>query len=158
MILSTFCSANDLIVSRNIKIVYEEPLMMSHSMNSLIFKYGGWYFSHSVVNPETMYSNIDLTGVENEFIKSLFDSDIRKKFPMWLSSLSEEQSISLGVSNNNVIEKTIGEVKLYAAYNLSDGMGHVFLIEENIAHHLTIVGSELQYKKLITWLKERQVI
>ncbi|MDO6686729.1 MULTISPECIES: hypothetical protein [unclassified Agarivorans] len=155
VLLSVRTLASELIISSDIKITYPEPELISHSSDTLILKYPNWTFSHSAINPETMYAAIDLTGIELDFIQSIFVSELRNKQPDWLSTLATEQAESLGLSSNKAIEKALGTATIYAVYNSDETTGYVFLVEDTQAHQITIIGSKKHYLNVIQWLKLR---
>ncbi|GAB1623754.1 hypothetical protein AAOGI_38040 [Agarivorans albus] len=155
VLFSVRALAGSLIISPDIKITYPEPELISHNSDTLIVKYTDWTFSHSAINPETMYAAIDLTGVELDFIQSIFVPELRDKQPAWLSALATEQAESLGLSSNKAIDKTLGTATIYAVYNSDETMGTIFLVEDKQAHQLTVIGSRKHYLDLIQWLQLR---
>ena len=80
-----------LVVSQDLALEYPELELISHSSNMLILKYDDWVLSHQVVDGESMYSQVDLTGVTGEFIQSIFIPEKRSVLPNWLQLLAEEQ-------------------------------------------------------------------
>ena len=80
-----------LVVSQDLALEYPEPELISHLSNILILKYDDWVLSHQVVDGESMYSQVDLTGVAGEFIQSIFIPEKRSVLPNWLQLLAEEQ-------------------------------------------------------------------
>ncbi|WP_432468903.1 hypothetical protein [Agarivorans sp. Z349TD_8] len=97
MLISTFTFAGELVVSPSFKITYPEPELISHSADTLILKYGDWNFSHAIINPETMYASIDLSGLELAFVKSIFSPEVRETQATWLAALAAEQAATFGL-------------------------------------------------------------
>jgi len=155
MLFSTVTFAGELVVSPSLKVTYTEPKLISHSSETLILKYEDWYFSHSLINPQTMYSSIDLSGLELEFVKSIFSPQLRETQPAWLAALSTEQAETFGLPTNKVIEKTLGTATIYAVYIADESMGHIFVIEEEQAHQLTMLGKKERFSELMSAIKER---
>lgn len=159
LILLCFCISsygnNDLILSNKTTISYPLPNMISHSGNMLIMKYDDWYFSHELIDPTKIYPAIDLSGLEREFIKSLFDASLRQKFPKWLAELSIEQANVFGISNNNFDYKKFKEIELYSIFNADSSEANIFIFEENQIHHINFNGAKRKYTDLINTIKER---
>ncbi len=155
LLLSSFCSAEQLILSSKLSLDYDPPALISHTQSSLIVKYEDWYFAHEVVDPENFYQQINLTGIERDFIKSLFDKDLRKQFPKWLAALSEEQASELEISVNNTLRKKVGDAELLAAYSNNAQSAHIYIFDDHSIHHLTYYGSKDNYRHLISRIKER---
>jgi hypothetical protein len=84
--------ADNLVLSTKLRLEYPTPLLISHMSTSLIVKYKDSSFMHVVVDPKGIYRQIDLTGLERDFSKSIFDDKARAKLPIWLSLVAEEQS------------------------------------------------------------------
>ena len=147
---------NQLILSKNIVLHYEQPEEISHADRLLIFKYQDWYFSHQNVDPKTMYRGVDLTGLLQDFIRSMFDQDARKALPAgWLEELSREQSAAFGIKDGNsgLIKKGFGS--LYHMFNQEEGRGEIFILEENQTHWLQVHSSKEKFQELIENIKER---
>ncbi len=149
------CYSDILILSDKLKLNYESPILISHTQDSLIVKYKDWNFFHVVVNPKTIYSNIDLTGVEKEFLISIFDIQKRQNLPNWLASLSTEQSKEFGVGSNNVYKSNIGKVKILGVYDKNRSAGYIYVFEELKTHNFVVYGTKSQYLSLINNIKVR---
>lgn len=148
--------SNELIISKNIVVEYEQPESISHTWQLLMFKYSDWYFSHQVVDPKTMYRGVDLTGMLQDFIRSMFDAENRKKLPTaWLAELSREQSEAFGINPNNSSSFTTGFGSIYQMYNEDDARGEIFIIEDSQTHWLQVHADKRKFLKLIESIKER---
>ena len=149
-------STNELILSKSISLHYEQPENISHSWRTIIFKYPDWYFSHEIVDPKTMYPRIDLKGLLQDYIRSMFDEEARNKLPAsWLEELAREQSAAFGIKGGNaeLMKKGFGE--LYHMFNQEEGRGEIFILEENQTHWLQVHSSKEQFQELIENIKER---
>lgn len=146
----------ELILSKNISLHYQQPENITHSWRTIIFKYPDWYFSHEIVDPKVMYSGIDLTGLLQDFIRSMFDEELRGKLPAgWLEELSREQSIAFGIKDGNTGLMNKGFGALYHMFSQDEGRGEIFILEENQTHWLQIHSSKEQFQDLIENIKER---
>jgi len=155
-IFSVSCyGSEELIISSQTTVGYEQPQVTSHAGNILMMKYDGWYFSHEIMDPVKIYPSIDLTGLEKDYVKSLFELPVRQTFPKWLSELSTEQADVFGLSDNNFDHKKLNKIEIYAIYDPESDKGNVFIIEENQVHHLNISGGKDKYTMLINSIKER---
>jgi len=149
------CYAATLVLSQQLNLEYEKPLVISHTEDFLIVKYKDWYFSHSIINAKSMHANIDLSGMERQYIKSMFDKETRNQFPRWLAELSKEQAQVLGVPNNKVDKSKIGEADIIAVYNEIEKSGFIYIFEALKIHNINVVGSKTHYYKLINSMEER---
>ncbi|MCG6202610.1 hypothetical protein [Psychromonas antarctica] len=145
----------DLIVSSQTLVEYDKPQVISHTGSVLIMKYDGWYFSHEIIDPVKIYPSIDLTGLEKDFVKSLFEVSVRKSFPKWLSELSAEQATVFGIYENKFDYKKLQKIEIYSIYDPESEKGNVFIIEDNQIHHINVNGKKDKYTNLINSIKER---
>ncbi|OZB13032.1 MAG: hypothetical protein B7X58_10280, partial [Marinobacter sp. 34-60-7] len=122
-------NARDLVLSQGLALAYPEPQLISHSSNTLILKYDGWVMTHRVVDPTAIYPKIDLSGLEKEYLTSIFIPDERESFPGWLRALSEEQASEYGLPSGQVIKKTVGEAQILGTYNDQRAEGYLFVFE-----------------------------
>ncbi len=152
---STTCRADVLVLSHGLKLEYPAPTLISHTGQSLIFKYADWSLVHEVVNPATIYAKVDLTGIESLFIKSIFDEKERDKLPAWLASLSSEQAKELGVTGRTTGKKTVGEAELLSVFDENRASGHIYLFEGSRIHHFVVQGQKGAFKSIIDNIKER---
>jgi len=148
-----FCSnvvlAQTLILSDKTQLKYDDPLLISHAVDTFIFKYKDWSFAHEVVNSKNIYLKVDLSGVERLYLSSIFDEKEREKLPRWLMALSEEQADSFGVKNNNVKRKKIGEADLIAVFGADQAIPHIYLFENLKIHHFVVHGNEKMLSDVI---------
>lgn len=79
-LLAGCASAESLVISSKLYIDYQRPDTSLHTEDTILFKYHEWSFSHSVVGPQTFYNGIDLTGLEHDYIESLFVKEKRISF------------------------------------------------------------------------------
>jgi hypothetical protein len=156
LVFCVSCHANEsLILSSETSIDYSHPKVISHGGNLLIMKYDNWYFSHELIDPIKLYPSIDLTGLEKDFIKSLFIPSIRESFPKWLGELSLEQASIFGITENKSVHKKFDNIEYYSIFDSNGKTGNIFIIEANQVHHLSFSGEIEQYTKLINSIKER---
>jgi len=148
-------AGNELILSREIVIDYQQPVKIGHFSNMLYIKYNSWDFSHELVNPKKIYETIDLTGMEHEYIRSLFDLSVRKQFPIWLNELSKEQAESFAINNDKYVHKNIASAELYGAFDEKSNKGNIFIIESSQIHHLTVSGEEEKFLNLINSIRSK---
>ncbi|NOZ51966.1 MAG: hypothetical protein GXP08_02300 [Gammaproteobacteria bacterium] len=149
------CFSDVLVLSHKLKIDYPKANLISHTQDSLIVKYDNWYFVHSVVDPKSIYSNIDLTGTENKFLRSIFDKNIRAELPGWLAALSNDQAKEFGVTINNVKHNKIGNADLLSVYDKDRSTAYTYIFDELTIHNIVVFGSEENYTTLINNIKER---
>ena len=152
-IFCSVCVSEPLVISAKLKVDYPKPLVILHNLNSMIFKYDEWYFSHEVINPKTMYQKLDLSGLEKNFIRSIFtDEELAAK---WLNELAKEQATIFGVGAYDVTKMNIGLAELLAVYNVKENKGYLFIIEESISHRFTMTGSKNKFNLILKSIKER---
>jgi hypothetical protein len=131
-----------LVVSQDLALEYPEPELISHSSNMLILKYADWVLSHQVVDGESMYSQVGLTGVTGEFIQSIFIPEKRSVLPNWLQLLAEEQGREFGLPEGEVIGQKIGEFELLGTYSKQHRSGYLYVFDRAAIHHIVIQGTE----------------
>lgn len=152
---SSLASAGNLVLSQDLEMSYPDPLLISHTSTMLLIKFDGWVLSHEVVNPSSIYSNIDLSGVEEDYLKSVFQPEIRESLPKWLRVLSEEQALSFGLPESGVTNRVVGEFEIFGSYNEHIDSGYIYVFDRAAIHSLTVLGSEDRFNEVITSIKER---
>lgn len=152
--LSVFgmAQAQLLVLSDQTRVEISPPSMIAHSGDMLLLKYDNGTIFHEVVDPKTMYTQIDLTGLERSFIRSLFDNTERKKLPAWLAALSAEQADQLGVGRGKLIAEKLGDRELLGIHDPGSKVAHLYLFETLKTHHLIIKGDEVHLRELIRGL------
>lgn len=149
-LFSSSIFANVLVLSDKMQMKYDQPLLISHTEDTLIFKYSDWRLIHEVVDPKNVYPKIDLSGMDRLFFLSIFDAEQRKKLPKWLSALAEEQAIEFGVKDNNVKRSKIGIAEIVSVYNDEKGYAHAYLFEEVKIHHFVIYGDKSKFDNVVS--------
>lgn len=155
LLFTVHTQAGELVLSQNLKLQYSQPNLISHSSNTLILKYDDWVVSHQLVDPKTVYTRIDLSGIEEQYIKSLFLPEIRNTFPEWLQSLSAEQALQFDLPVAAVTQKQVGNAKLIGTYSKKNGEGYLYIFDKAAIHQFRVIGSEQQYQQIIESIKER---
>ncbi len=144
-----------LILSDKLQLNYDDPTLISHTLDTLIFKYKTWSFAHEIVDPKKIYQKVDLTGVERLYLNSIFSLKEREKLPNWLKALAEEQAESFGINNNNVTRRKIDSVEIVAAFNPQQSSSHIYIFEDLRVHHLWVQGDENKMHDVINRIGER---
>lgn len=147
-------SAN-LVLSQDLALEYPEPELISHTSSMLILKYEDWVLSHQVVDGASMYSQIDLSGVVGDFIRSVFIPKERASLPGWLQVLAEGQGREFGLPEGVVTSQGIGEFELLGTYSKQHAAGYLYLFDRAAIHHFVVQGSEERYRDVINSIKER---
>lgn len=153
--LSNSIFAQNLILSDKLQMKFDDPLLISHTVNTLIIKYDEWSFVHEIVTPESIYQKVNLSGLERLFLMSIFDEKERLKLPNWLQVLSAEQAESFGVKKDNIKRKSIGEADLVAVFNSKQSISQIYLFENLKIHHFVVHGNEKVVESLIGNIGER---
>lgn len=156
ILLTTFqAQSGELVLSQDLALDYAEPKLISHSSNTLILKYDDWVLSHRVVDPTAIYPKIDLSGVEELYLKSLFLPASRDSLPEWLQVLAKEQAQQFGLPEGQVAADNVGDARILGTYNQKNEEGYLYIFDRAAIHQLTIMGSEKQYKDIIKNIRER---
>lgn len=142
LVFSPASFSKDLILSANLVMDYPDPKLISHTQSSLIFKYDDWSFFHEIVNPKNIYQSIDLTGVEQAFLRSIFNQEKRKALPKWLAVLSQEQADEFGIETDNIDRKFVGQSELISVYDAKRESAQLYIFEELVTHHISVYGSK----------------
>ncbi|WP_296059296.1 hypothetical protein [uncultured Amphritea sp.] len=155
LLITNFAFADKLVISPSLYIDYDSPILIYHSGDTLLVKFDSWSFTHEDIDPKTIYQGIDLSGLERDFIESLFVPERRKDFPSWLAALSTEQAESLHHKNADINIKDIKNIKLYSSYLAKLNEGNIFILEERSVHRIQVKGDIEFYKGLLESIKER---
>jgi len=144
---------NNFIVSNLVKVSTPPPVKIAHTSNMVILKFNGWSLTHEAINPKTYVPSVDLTGIDNLFIQSLFDNSKRQKLPVWLSSLAQELSKSFAIDMNDYYFKQLGELMVYATYDKQENLGRIFILEKSQIHSINVQGSNQEFTNIINKFK-----
>jgi len=110
---------------------------------------------HVVVDPKNIYQQIDLTGKERDYIRSIFDKNERAKLSKDLAAMAKEQSDQFGVTPDNVERFKVGDAEVIAVYNNEDNNGQVFIFEELSVHQIYTYGTKAEHDLILKGIKER---
>ncbi|WP_369601299.1 hypothetical protein AAIA72_16055 [Hahella sp. SMD15-11] len=141
--------AQTLVLSDRLRIELDAPLTLAHSERMLIMKYSDWSLMHEVVNPAEMYTQINLTGIERDYIIAMFDPQKRRHLPGWLAALADEQARILGIEKGHVNRTDAGDVSIYSVYDPERQVGHLYVFEPLKIHHLIMQGPESRLMDVI---------
>ena len=155
IMFSLHAQGDQLVLSSHLKLEYPAPILISHTENRLIIKYKDTAISHNIVNPKTMYPNIDLSGYHINYIYTLFDKKIDAALPTVINELANQQKEIMGLNKQQGYLKTTQYYQLLASYDPKNQIAHVFIIEENKTHHLAIDGNQDYLYKIINGIKVR---
>ncbi|WP_274057268.1 hypothetical protein [Vibrio parahaemolyticus] len=150
-----FAQSQELHLSQN--VVLDVPLSKTilHTGNILIFKFGDSHISHEVLSPKEFFSPIDLTGVEKEFVRSLFKLTENSSFPQWLNAASNELSETLGITKDNKVIEVKGGLEILGFYDSESQSGQLFILDTSLIHHFTVLGSDELFKNLYQSIREK---
>ena len=153
-IFTTSAFADSFILSAKTGFEYPSPDSISHSGSYLLVKYKDWSFGHENFDPTTFYSNINLTGFERDFVRSLFDAKKRSKLPKWLSVISQELADGLGNKPDTIKQVKVGNAEILSGYD-GKKIGLVFVLEDHVIHQITITGTKQHFDTFVKNIKER---
>lgn len=153
--LSPYAGANNLVLSQDLEMDYATPKLITHTSSVLFIKYDDWTLSHQVVDPTSIYTNIDLSGVEKQFLHSVFLPDVRSSLPRWMRVLSEEQASEFGLPDGAVTNQQVGDFQLLGTYSSTHNAGYIYLFDRAAIHQFVVLGSEAHYRDVINSIKER---
>ncbi|WP_250655756.1 hypothetical protein [Alkalimarinus coralli] len=155
LVFSPASFSKELILSANLAMDYPDPTLISHTRSSLIFKYDNWSFVHEVVDPKSIYKSIDLTGIDQVFLISIFDKTKRDSLPSWLAALSKDQAKEFNVTPTSVEKSAIGKAKITSVYDEERQSAQLYIFEELMTHHITVYGSKEKLDLVKRSIKER---
>jgi len=155
LIITSNSFADSLILSAKLKIEYQTPQSIAHGTDNLIVKYKDWSFMHVLVDPKELYQQIDLTGLEKDYIRAIFDVQARSKLPKWLAITAEEQADVFGVTPQSTHGFMLDKAEVLAVYDAKDKKGQIFILEELAVHQIYINGEIQHYHKVTHSIKER---
>jgi len=131
------------------------PQSITHGSSNLIVKYKDWSFMHVVVDPKDLYQQIDLTGMEKDYIRSIFDEKARAKLPKSLAITAKEQADVFGVSPETSEIFTKGKAEVFSVYDQKDKKGQIFIIEDLSVHQIYTNGDKTYHDLVAHNIKER---
>ncbi len=134
IIFSSLANASNLTVqiNRDVSLLLPIPDYQQHFGPTLTVKYSDWMLTHQAVDHKEVFGpNVNLTGYEALFFRSLFIEKDRDKLPEWLAVFSREVSESYSINNWRL--KTISNTDIYHFYHTERRRGTLFLIRESSA-------------------------
>jgi len=146
---SAHLQANEFIISNQIAIKQPFSNRIAHSGEMVIFKYKNWSYTHEIVSPESFIGSVDLSGVEHQFIQSLFETNKREKLPRWLNVLAEDFSAKILNENGKYKKFTLGSSTVYGTHNTKEEHAFIFILEESMIHKLEVLGTRKNYTDFI---------
>ncbi|PAY02960.1 hypothetical protein CKO50_01930 [Pseudoalteromonas sp. HM-SA03] len=150
---ATSLSAQELILSRVIKLNVDSPIIISHVSETLVLTFEDNKLLHETLDPKRFIPAVDLSGHEHQFIRSLFEVDSRMKLPAWLQVLSEEVASAYKIQN--VQQKSIQEITIFSNYNKEETHGIVFVLEAQVIHKIEVFGQQSQFQNVINNIATR---
>lgn len=157
LLLSSPAYSGTLVLSPQLKIEYEAPEYVAHDGNILYLRYKDWFLAHERLRPNGgLYSMMNLTGIEGDFVKSIFDTNERAKLTEWLAVLARQQAEVIGADHKeNVDKEEVGDAEIYGVYNPREGMGVIYVFDKKIIHVLTVQGTKNKYSTVLTNIEVR---
>jgi len=146
--------ADTLVLSTHLKVEYPSPAMIGHGDSYLLVKYKNWSFSHEHFNPKTFYQQIDLTGLEKIFVRSIYEKTQRDKLPEWLSVVSRQFSEGLKNNPDSIKKYKVGAAEIYSGHDNKE-QGQIFIIEDLVIHHISVSGTKKELDLIAKNIKER---
>ncbi|MCF2829384.1 MULTISPECIES: hypothetical protein [unclassified Pseudoalteromonas] len=160
MIFATFLllwgmqvSAQELTLSKVVKLKVDLPIAISHVSETLVLAFKDSKLLHETLDPQKFVPAVDLSGHEHQFIRSLFEVDSRMKLPAWLKILSEEVASTYQIQN--VKQKSIQEITIFSSYNKEETHGIAFVLEAQVIHKIEVFGQQLQFQNVINNIATR---
>lgn len=154
LLSSSSVFADNLILSNKLSLEYPSPLVIGHGGSYLLVKYEDWSFSHQHFDPKTFYQQIDLTGLEKDFVRSIFDHTRRKQLPDWLSVVSKEFAEGLEFSPDSIHIFKVGDAEILTGHDQEDH-GLIYIIEDLVIHQISITGTTKDLDLIAKNIKER---
>jgi len=153
-VFNSTCFADNLVLSAKLRVDYPTPMLIGHTRTSLLVKYKNWTFSHELLDPKNFYQQIDLTGLEKNFVKGMFDKKERSKLPEWIAVLAKEQANAFGITPGSVERFLVGSAEVFTVHDKKN-TGQIFVLDELVVHQLTVLGSKTELNLIAHSIKER---
>ena len=151
------CTANELILSRDVLLEYDPPPRLVHTPMGLTFHYADdQWVSHDLPTAETYYPGFDFEDDFRQFLQAIFDPSLRADLPEEVASKAQEQAHVFGVSDDNTVTGNVGDAELMGAYDDQQQRGHLYLLEARTVHHFEISGSKAKFRQVINNLRVRE--
>lgn len=155
LMFASLAHAGNLVLSQDLEIHYPTPVLISHTSTVLLVKFDDWVLSHQVVDPTSIYPQVDLSGIEDTYIQSIFKPEVRNTLPKWLRVLSEEQAVEFGLPDGGVTQRKVGEFEILGTYSEKHGSGYLYIFDRAAVHYLTVQGTQDHYRDIVDSIKER---
>jgi len=154
LLSSSSVFADNLILSTKLSLEYPSPIVLGHGGTYLLVKYKNWSFSHEHFDPKTFYQQIDLTGLEKDFVRAIFDHTQRTKLPEWLSVVSREFSEGLNLDPKSIEIFKVGNAEIFTGHDKKNH-GQIYIIEDLVIHQISISGTKKELDLIAKNIKER---
>lgn len=154
-LFSTGCMAGNLVLSQDLALDYPEPELISHTSTTLIFKYEDWVMSHEIVDAETFYPGVDLSGNGEIFIRAFFIEDVRSSLSPELREMAVDQREAFDIPDDAVFKDSLGAFEILGGFSKAHGLGHLYVFDRAAIHHIVIKGNETRLKEVAKSIRER---
>ena len=154
-LFATGCMAGNLVLSQDLALDYSEPKLISHTSTTLILKYEDWAMSHEIIDSETFYPGVDLSGQAEQFIRAFFIEDTRASLPPELREMAVKQREAFDIPDSAVYEDSTGSFDIVGGYSETHALGHLYIFDRAAIHHIVVKGNETHYKETAKNIRER---
>ena len=154
-LFATGCMAGNLVLSQDLALDYPEPELISHTSTTLIFKYEDWTMSHEIVDAETFYPGIDLSGDAEQFIRAFFTEDVRPSLSPELRDMAIKQREAFDIPDHAVYKDSLDSFDILGGYSETHGLGHIYIFDRAAIHHIVVKGKDARYKQVARSIRER---
>jgi len=134
------------------------PKKVRHLPPSVVFTYDDMAFFHEIVEGDTAYSDVDLTGNLECFIRNMLNDFCDKPLQESLKKLSDskvkEQEKNIG--KGLLSKRSIGGSDILSIYYKDHDYGHAYIFSGDVIHHITVTrATEEKFTQFFNNIKRR---
>lgn len=88
--------------------------------------------SHEIVDAETFYPGVDLSGKAEQFIRAFFIEDVRPSLSAELRDMAVKQREAFDILNHAVYKDSLGSFDILGGYSKIHGLGHLYIFDRAV--------------------------
>lgn len=136
------------------------PTKIRHLSPSVVLTYDDMAFLHEVLDADTAYDDIDLTGHLECFIRNMFNDACDKPLPVSLKKLSDSKAKEQeeNVGRVALLKRSIEESDIFSRYYKEYDYGDVYIFSGDVIHHITVTRTtEKKFTQFLNNIKKRSL-
>ena len=160
LFFSTKAFSVDYMLNGGVYIDVGTPKKVEHLPPSVIFTYDDMAFLHEILDADTRYNDVDLTGHLECFIRNMFDDFCNKPLREALKKLSDEEAKKPGegLADGKLLKRKLGEIDIFTVYHEKLNYGHAYILANGAIHHITVTrATEKRFNQFFDGIREKSL-